>query len=153
MAPEKPFLMIPGRFVSVVRMPESILLKPCTALFFRLVTMPVTLLHKEFQVLVAALLMLFHRLAMEDPKPVTADTTLEIKPCTTFFTAVVRFVQAVDAAVLMFVHRLDNVAPRLVMKFDTAVTRVFTKLEILVVMPVQMLPAVLLMVVQIALML
>ena len=136
-----------GRFVSVFLMPESILLKPCTALFFRLVTMPVTLLHKEFQVLVAAPLMLFHKLAMEEPKPVTADTTLEIKPCTTFFTAVVRFVHAVDAAVLMFVHRLDSVFPRLVMKFVTAVTRVFTRLEILVVMPVQILFAVLLMVV------
>ena len=91
--------------------------------------------------------MLFHRLAMEDPKPVTADTTLEIKPCTTFFTAVVRFVQEVEAAVLMLVHRLDNVVPRLVMKFVTSVTRVFTRLEILVVIPVQMLLAVLLMVV------
>ena len=142
--------MMDGRFVSIFLMPESILLKPCTALFFRLETIFVTELHSVFQVLVAALLTLFHRLAIVDPKLVTADTTPEMKFCTTVFTAVVSDVHAVDAAVLMFVQRVDRVVPRLVIKFVTPVTSPDTRLEIVVLMVVQILLAVVLIPVQIA---
>ena len=142
--------MMDGRFVRVVRIPASRLLNPCTALFFRLETIFVTELHSVFQVFVAALLMLFHRLAMVDPKLVTADTTPEMKFCTTVFTAVVSDVHAVDAAVLMFVHRVDSIVPRLVMKFVTPVTSPDTRLVIVVLMVVQIVLAVVLMPVQIA---